>query len=134
MTSLPLEVLEPVFTVCRLTPAASVPMWAFQGALWSITKTASELSIVCEAAHVPAEVQAYGRWRALMVAGPLDFSLTGILHALAAPLASARISIFAFSTYDTDYLLIGESELVTAVQVLQAAGHTITGDLNGASP
>ncbi|MBV9257352.1 MAG: ACT domain-containing protein [Ktedonobacteraceae bacterium] len=54
---------------------------------------------------VPSGVQYEGSWKAIKVHGPLDFSLTGILVALAAPLACAGISIFALSTFDTDYLL-----------------------------
>jgi hypothetical protein len=62
-------------------------------------------------------------WRAIKVAGPLDFSLTGILATLASPLAEAGISLFAVSTYDTDYVLVREVDLGRAQAVLRAAGH-----------
>jgi hypothetical protein len=68
-------------------------------------------------------------WRALQVAGPLDFALTGILAALAGPLAAAEISIFALSTYDTDYLLVQAATLPQAVAVLRQAGMTVHADL-----
>jgi hypothetical protein len=61
----------------------------------------------------------------LKVAGPLDFSLTGILASLAAPLAEAGISIFAISTYDTDYILVRSSQTEAALDALRHAGHTI---------
>lgn len=63
-------------------------------------------------------------WRALQVEGPLDFSLTGILASLATPLSGAGISIFAISTYDTDYLLVKEVHLDRARKVLEALGYT----------
>ena len=63
----------------------------------------------------------------LAVRGPLDFTITGVLAALAAPLATAGISIFAVSTYDTDYLLVREHELDRAVRALREAGHIISG-------
>jgi uncharacterized protein len=120
-------VLAGTFAVCRLAPEAEVPAWAWRDrSLLSITYTQEELSIVCPASAVPAGVQAEQPWSALKVEGPLDFSLTGILSALAAPLAEAGISIFALSTYDTDYLLVKESQLTRACQVLRESGHSLT--------
>jgi hypothetical protein len=98
------------------------------GALVSLTRTEQELSVVCREAAVPAEVQSERGWRALEVVGPLDFALTGILAALAGPLAAAGISIFALSTYDTDYVLVKATTLARAIAVLQAAGLTIQPD------
>jgi len=64
-------------------------------------------------------------WRCLKVLGPLDFSLTGILASLAVPLAEASVSIFAMSTYNTDYILVREGDLEKAKQVLLAIGHIV---------
>jgi hypothetical protein len=61
----------------------------------------------------------------LQVVGTLDFSLVGVLSSLAGPLAAAGISIFALSTYDTDYLLVKADVLEQAVTTLQEAGHLI---------
>lgn len=61
----------------------------------------------------------------MQVEGTLPFSLVGVLAAIAAPLAEARVSIFAVSTYDTDYVLVEESELDRAIRVLEGAGHAI---------
>lgn len=122
-----LSLLAGAFAVCRLAPEAEVPAWAWHDrSLLSITYTREELSIVCPAHAVPAGVQSEQPWSALKVEGPLDFSLTGILSALAAPLAEAGISIFALSTYDTDYLLVKESQLTRACQVLREAGHNLS--------
>ena len=93
----------------------------------SVTRTPDELSIVCSEASVPPTARAQRGWRALEVQGPLDFSLTGVLAALTAPLAQARISIFALSTYDTDYLLVPGEDLARACATLTAAGHTVAG-------
>jgi len=119
-----LNLLPARLSVCRLDPAAPLPPWA-GGELTAVTRTPDELSIVCDQQHVPDGVRAEKGWRALKVAGPLDFSLTGVLAALAAPLAAASISIFALSTFDTDYLLVKETALTEAVQALRNAGHHI---------
>ena len=91
-----------------------------------MTHTAEELSVVCREAETPGDVRRDTGWRCMKVEGPLDFSETGILSALARPLALARISIFALSTFDTDWLLVREVDLADAVRALQQAGHEIS--------
>jgi hypothetical protein len=121
-----LTLLPERLAICRLPAGALVPEWAqVAGPLVSITRTADELSVVCDEADVPAEVTAERGWRALRVAGPLDFALTGVLAALVAPLAEAGVSIFALSTYDTDYVLVRETDVERAVAALAGAGHTV---------
>jgi len=63
--------------------------------------------------------------RLLQIEGTLAFVLTGVLASIAEPLANAEISIFAVSTYDTDYLLVSDKDLHRATQVLDAAGHSV---------
>jgi hypothetical protein len=119
-----LMMLPDTFAVCRLSPTTDIPQWVLQSrALLSITYTSDELSLVCLEAMVPHGVQYRGGWRAIKVQGPLDFSLTGILVALAAPLAAANIPIFALSTFDTDYLLLQDEHLRQAEGVLEQSGH-----------
>ncbi len=110
--------------VCRLQADEAIPSWALQRHTFlSVTSTAEELSIVCPVASVPAEVYHEQPWRAIKVQGPLDFSLTGILASLANPLAASGISIFAISTFDTDYLLVRERDTGTTQTVLERAGN-----------
>ena len=120
--NLQLQVIDGVFAVCRLAADAEVPSWAMKGSFWSVTKTAEELSIVALQDQLPLGVQSERNWRILQVVGPLDFALTGILSALAAPLAEAGVSIFALSTFDTDYLLVKEEKLNQAKEVLVTEG------------
>ena len=54
----------------------------------------------------------------MRVVGPLDFSLTGVLASLAVPLAEAKVSIFVISTYNTDYLLVSESDAEKAISAM----------------
>lgn len=124
MTPLTLVLLADTLAVCRLAPDALIPAWA-RGELVAITRTRAELSLVCAQENVPGTIQCERAWRALRVAGQLDFALTGILAALAAPLADAGISIFAISTFDTDYLLVKQNSLDHAMRVLTQAGHRI---------
>jgi hypothetical protein len=123
--SLKLTLLEDAIAVCRLEPEAVVPAWAWTGEPASVTRTREELSIVCRAEAVPEGVRRETGWRCLKVSGPLDFGLTGILASLAAPLAGAKISIFAISTFDTDYVMVKTEHLARTMEVLRAAGHRI---------
>ena len=117
-----LKLMDGLFSVCRLNPTDKVPDWVFQSDFYSINKTEDELSIVCEASLVPEIVKTEKYWSLIKVEGPLDFSLTGILSSLAKPLADEKISIFAISTFDTDYLLVKKENLSKAKSTLENSG------------
>lgn len=54
-----------------------------------------------------------------------SISLTGILSGISAVLSEAKLSLFAISTYNTDYILIKESALTKSISVLENAGYEI---------
>lgn len=118
-----LRVLPGTLAICRLGPDEPVPAWA-GGPFVAITRTPDELSVVCDEAGVPGEVRAERGWRALQVAGPLDFGLTGVLAGLTTPLAAAGVPVFAISSFDTDYLLVRGQDLSSATRALQQSGCT----------
>jgi len=119
---LKLTILPQRLAVCRLSPTVPLPSWSTAGPLWCIARNHDELSIVCSEETIPAEVLRKGGFRALKVEGPLDFSLTDILARLTGALAAASISVFVFSTYDTDYVLVRDDMLNRATQALTTAG------------
>ena len=115
-----LRLLPGRFAVCHLPPDARAPE-----KFWSLTRTDEELSVICTEDAVPHGASAQHGWRALEVAGPLDFALTGVAAALTTPLALAGISVLPVATYDTDYFFVREPTLDRAVAALEAAGHTV---------
>jgi hypothetical protein len=119
-----LALVPDLLAICRLDARTPIPDWA-RGDFAAITRTRDELSIVCAQANVPDGIACERDWRALRVVGPLDFALTGVLVALAAPLADAGISIFAISTFDTDYILVKARDLEKTKCVLQETGNRI---------
>ncbi len=125
--SLTLSLLEGRFAVCRLAPGEEVPAWAGGGAFTSVTRTRDELSVVCAEGAVPEGIRSEGGWRVFQVEGPLDFALTGVLASVAAPLAGAGVSIFAVSTFNTDYVMVREENVERAIAALGAAGHRVSG-------
>jgi hypothetical protein len=123
---LPLELLADTLAICRLDAHAPVPAWAEQSSgFLTVSRTAEELSITAHQRAVPAGVPCERDYRALRVRGPLPLDLVGILAAIADPLAAAGLSIFAISTYDTDYVLIKARDLEAALRVLERAGHQV---------
>ena len=120
-----LSVLPTRAALVRLAGDAAIPPWAVQGDFFSVTRTGDELSLVCDEKLVPAEVSAAAGWRILKVKGPFALSEIGVLAALASSLAEAKVSLFAISTVDTDYLLVSEKQLAAAVAALRGAGHQV---------
>ena len=129
MTTLTLSLLQETFAVCRLPAHAPLPAWASRGSFYSITRTTDELSIVCAEKFAPEvpppDAKIERAWACFKVKGPLDFSLVGILAGLATTLADAGISIFALSTFDTDYLLLKQDSLDVAIAMLRRRGYEI---------
>ncbi len=122
-----LRLLSREYSVCRLPAGSTPPAPPPTAELYGVTVTAEEVSVVCAAGDEPSEARVEGGWSALRVAGELDFSLVGILSSLTAPLAEAGVSVFALSTFDTDYLLVRTADLRRASKALEARGHVITG-------
>lgn len=122
-----LHTLDELYAIVRLEPDAELPDWVRGGHFWSATRSESELSIVCCEEDVPTDASAERGWCALELAGPLDFSLTGVVAALVTPLAEAEVPIFVISTFETDYLFVRERDLERSVDALAEAGHSVDG-------
>jgi hypothetical protein len=122
---LELSLLPKRFAISRLAADSPIPVWATQGPFFSVTRTGDELSIVTELSLVPVGVQSQPGWRVLKVHGPFVLSEIGVLAALATPLAEAKISLFAVSPFDTDYLLLASETLPAAIAALERAGHIV---------
>lgn len=123
--NLTLEVLPDTLGVCKLDTNQVIPTWAYQGGLFSITKTVEELSIVCSEENIPEDVLCERGWKAFKVQGTLDFGLVGILAKVTTVLANADLGIFAISTYNTDYILVKALDFDWAVNALSNDGHKI---------
>lgn len=122
---LTLRLLPDRYSVCRLDADSDIPRWATSGSFYSITRTQDERSVVCLEKNIPDDVRAEKDWRILQVAGLLDFSLTGILAAISSILAANEISLFAISTYDTDYILVKEKDIDRAIDALRCEQYRI---------
>jgi hypothetical protein len=120
--------LAGAYAIVRMDAAATVPDWATQGVFSSVTRTADELSIVCPADNLPADLRSECHWICCKLEGPFPFSQTGVLLSFLGPLSNNGIPIFAISTYDTDYVLVQEEFVGAARQALGSAGHALISD------
>jgi hypothetical protein len=114
-----LTVLEKKYSIYRFELNCVLPEWIYLSELYSITKTEDEVSVVAEQTDIIPDKSVCNKdWRILKIAGPLDFSLVGIIADISAILKDAKIPIFTISTYDTDYILIKQRDLKTGIKAL----------------
>ncbi len=100
----------------------------FDGSFFAFIRTADECSLVMEQAKVPRKAPKKSTgWRLFQVQGPFPLDVIGVLASITSPLASAKVSVFALATFDTDYFLVQGRQLKKAIQALRSAGHTVTG-------
>ena len=121
--NLVLSVLSETFTIHKLSPDTSIPEVILKNNFYSISKTENELSLVCSEVIKVQSLQSSKGWKCIKVKGPLDFNLTGILADISDILAQTNISIFAISTFDTDYILVRKRDLSSATTKLRLAGY-----------
>jgi len=118
-----LNVFPQAFTVCKIANVSGIDLtreFVF------LSKTDEELSLVCETEFVPQNTLAReDGWRAFRVSGVLEFSMVGVLSSLSVVLAEAGISIFAVSTYNTDYLFTKADVFDRALKLLSNGGYAI---------
>jgi len=122
---LTLTLLEQTFTLHRLEPDAEIPAPALQSPFLAITRTDDETSLVLpDSVDIESDKSDTG-WACFKVEGPLEFSLVGILAGIASVLAEAQVSIFALSTFDTDYILVKREQVQAAKEALRAAAYNV---------
>ena len=110
-------------TVCKVKDTSDIDMDA---EIYFIGKTDEELSLVCITENTPSKtIERDDGWRGFRIQGTLDFSLVGILAKISGILADHKISIFAVSTYNTDYVLVKEENFDRALSILEAEGYSI---------
>ena len=112
------------FSVCQVEDYSLVNL---EAPYCFIGKTEDEKSLVCATSEVPSNIiKKDDGWKAFYIQGVLDFSLIGILSQIASILADNAISIFAVSTYNTDYVLIKSENYQRGLEILEAKGYEIS--------
>ncbi|MCA6432076.1 MAG: ACT domain-containing protein [Cytophagales bacterium] len=102
-----------------------LPNWLFSSSFYTVSKTADELSVVCEEDLVQGEIRKSVGWKLLKINAELDLSLTGITAQFSTALANAGVNLSVIATYNTDYILVEEAKLTTAIEALRGAGFEV---------
>lgn len=117
-----LKVLDADLSVCKISSPVEIP---FGDPYVFVGKTDEELSLVCSTQSVPKTCTVReDSWKAFRVVGSMEFPLIGILSKITSVLAENQISVFAVSTFNTDYILVKAEQLGRAVQALEESGYT----------
>ncbi len=119
------EVLPKRFAVCQLDMVKPLPNWLFSSSFYTVSQTADELSVVCEEDLVQEEIRKSVGWKLLKINAELDLSLTGITAQFSTALAKAGVNLSVIATYNTDYILVEEAKLTTAIEALRGAGFEV---------
>ncbi len=122
-TKIVLSILDETYIIHKLDQSTNLPEELIECEFYSLSNSQEELSLVCPEQMLIQSEKSSPNWKCLKVAGPLDLNLTGILAGLSDTLAKAKISIFAISTFETDYVLIQKQVLETAKSALKSAGY-----------
>ena len=118
-----LQKIECVFTICKIDNVEQVD---FTRGFTFLSKTADEISLVCEAEKTPSEaLEIEPGWRALKISDVLDFNMIGVIAKLSKILAEAKICIFVVSTYNTDYIFMKVEDYDRGIQALIHNGYTV---------
>jgi hypothetical protein len=124
-SSLTLQRVPIALGIMRLPHRAAVPAWAEGGAINSVTRTPTELSIIVEFTKIPELLHPQGPFATYRVKGTLEFALVGILARITSALADAGVPAFAMSTFDTDYVLVPSPREEDAIVAWNKVGITV---------
>ncbi|WBB65847.1 ACT domain-containing protein [Micromonospora sp. WMMD812] len=128
---LDIAVLPGEYAVCQMAAGSALPPALSSGLavtdVVTVSWTTDGISVICPMDRAPQQAVVETAWRCLRVSGPVDLAVTGTLASLVDPLAGARVNTVAFSTFDTDYLLVPAVRLGEATTALTRAGHRVVG-------
>ncbi len=117
-----LTIVDGSFSIHRLPAGTPIPADVLGETFFAVLASNAELSVVCSSTvSVDSEKVSVG-WAGLKVAGPLDFGMTGIIASISGALSAASVSVFAVSSFDTDYVFVRSIDLDKAVAALRAGG------------
>ena len=107
--------------------------------VFSISVDAEEMSVVCahsvfvewvrtsytsESHSLESPCVSRG-WNMINVVWEVSKQNDDVLNMVSSPLSDAGISVFAISTFNTDYVMIKSQSVATAKRILKGCGHTI---------
>jgi uncharacterized protein len=112
------------YALAQLPLASPIPRH-IHGQFFAVVHTAEGITIVCDATAAPEAPKVERGFRCFEVIGSFDLASVGVVAAVAQPLADAGVSLFAYSAWQTDYILVHSKDVERTCAALVAAGHTV---------
>jgi len=108
-----------------LTRAEELPEGALSAPFFALVQVEGHRTLVLPGEHLPPGAEAEGPFAALAFEGPLPLEMIGVLGRVGSVLAEVGVSVFAYSGYETDYVLVREKYLTLARRALTEAGYEV---------
>jgi uncharacterized protein len=120
-----LSIVKGAFSIHKLGSHAELPKAVTASEFFLIANTDEGLSIVCDSTIMVGSLKSDRGWSCFKVQGLMFIQSVGILAGVASVLAQAGISIYAFCTYDTSYVLVHSQDLESAITALKGAQYQV---------
>ena len=115
-----LKMLKGEYVVVKLPFDFQIPEQILKFDFYNLARTSDELSLVIrnDENFDYKKFEYEDNWSIFKFDSLLDFSLIGVLDGVIKPLSEKNISVFVFSTFDTDYVMFKTENKFKVISIL----------------
>ena len=116
-----LKMLKGEYVVVKLPVDFQISDQILKFDFYNLTRTSDELSLVIrnDENFDFKKFEYEDNWSIFRFESLLDFSLIGVLDGVIKPLSEKNISVFVFSTFDTDYVMFKTENKFKVISILE---------------
>ena len=116
-----LKMLKGEYVIVKLPFDFQIPEQILKFDFYNLSRTSDELSLVIrnDENYDYKKFEYEDHWSVFRFDSSLDFSLTGVLQGVIKPLSEKNISVFVFSTFDTDYVMFKTENKFKVISILE---------------
>jgi len=116
-----LKMLKGEYVVVKLPVDFQISDQILKFNFYNLARTSDELSLVIrnDENFDYKKFEYEDNWSIFRFDSSLDFSLIGVLDGVIKPLSEKNISVFVFSTFDTDYVMFKTENKFKVISILE---------------
>ena len=116
-----LKMLKGEYVVVKLPVDFQISDQILKFNFYNLARTSDELSLVIrnDENFDYKKFEYEDNWSIFKFESLLDFSLIGVLDGVIKPLSGKNISVFVFSTFDTDYVMFKTENKFKVISILE---------------
>ena len=116
-----LKMLKGEYVIVKLPFDFQIPKQILKFDFYNLSRTSDELSLVIrnDENFDYKKFEYEDNWSIFKFDSLLDFSLIGVLDGVIKPLSEKNISVFVFSTFDTDYVMFKTENKFKVISILE---------------